>query len=1081
MEDTAFRDEEGFETTKTIDEEEINTSQVLDEGGTDAELGNLHAQKVIREAQERTSLLKEKTMGEMVGIVNDICAKRGLQYAAAGELLCYALTGEDTDPERSQYFIIMMRDDYDAFFDAAMKEAESLDIRVCPLYAPDGSMERIHSYIEIYRESHGENGYASVSLRLRIEPYEILPEDEEKRKRFYETLTKNSRKLIADSMARHKGKGTQKLASAAVHTAYPKSFCMMTEKYRGQAHYFHDLKDPVLCGRVEHAIFRPHRLDHIFPVQKCEFLGTQLMIPACPDEFTVPVKEVYDEERFAARVEALRRFDALCADNNLQYTVMGMLSSDITHEGKCSEENRFEVWLTGMLRADYEKAVRLLAEEKDPELSFVTHVIGYPQAHSNHIGFILKNRRPVDPWMPNDPIELYPLDSVPDDYEEYHASMEIAIKSYRRIRRLIRAETCRGYVKGQETTDTWKEYDLMQEERKNLAAAADAHSDQPTRRVYTIFQNKQRIYLRDEIFPLVRRQFENIEVWGPANPWIWRAEKDNDYSEYITKERVEILKLLDKICEEEKVQYFAIATLLVGAVIYHDFVPEAGGRNFDVGLLRDDYEHLIRVLRRKAGEYGLQLNEFVDNKQRVPRRNKTLSWIGGDLSDICIRILPFDKVPEDFYLYQGFNDDLRLKLRDFNSLIKSHTYGGPVNHTLKKNPITREGLRLLRGGKLNPKGIPRVLYRTKYIATKDPVEEARKLDQLAQIFNDDERTDTYARVSLGRSKAIMGSELFPLQRHPFRDMMLPCPGDYSVWQPMLNDELKRQVSCLQEADLILLQEFDRVCRELGVGYFVCGGTMLGYMRHQGFIPWDDDVDVAMLRSDYDRFLKEGGPLLKERFFLQTRETDPNIPYLFSKIRMDDTEYITSYNEMRDFHKGVCLDMFPFDFLPDRPERCQDYISEVLKLAKEHHRIANHQYAFPEDVAIPRNAKEKEYIHKKQAELKRYWKKDLRESQKAYIDAATRYNADAKELGLTVVASFIPDFTYIDLSDLLPYQRGLFEGVEVSVPKRPDVFLTMQYGDYMQLPPVHQQVAHRLLRWSTWTASSEDVPGDGQPN
>jgi len=73
---------------------------------------------------------------------------------------------------------------------------------------------------------------------------------------------------------------------------------------------------------------------------------------------------------------------------------------------------------------------------------------------------------------------------------------------------------------------------------------------------------------------------------------------------------------------------------------------------------------------------------------------------------------------------------------------------------------------------------------------------------------------------------------------------------------------------------------------------------------------------------------------------------------------------------------------------------------------------------------------------------------------------------------------VPTYTYIDLSDLLPYQRGMFQGVEVSVPKRPDIFLAMQYGDYMQLPPEHQRIAHRLIRWKTWEASGPNRDDGG---
>ena len=603
--------------------------------------------------------------------------------------------------------------------------------------------------------------------------------------------------------------------------------------------------------------------------------------------------------------------------------------------------------------------------------------------------------------------------------------------------------------------------------------ALTAGTGEDADRIFTIFQNRPRLYRKDQVFPTVRRKLNGMDVWGPAEPYLWHEVKDDAYTEYVTAGRTEILKIFDKICTREHMEYFAIATLLIGAAIYHDFVPEANNRNFDLGMLREDYERMLTFLRKHAGEYGIQLNEYRDEKQRYPLLTKTISWTGGQNNDIYIRILPFDKVPEDFYMYHGFVDDMDQRNERMKLLLNSHTYTGPVNHTLVRNPVTRAVYGQLRNRKPDAGQIVDAVRLAGYIAVEDPVKAAEEIDRQAQIFNDDDRTDRYARVSMQRSKAILGSELFPLQKIRFRDMMLSCPGDYSVWQPMLNEELQRQVDCIQKADLILLQEMDRVCKELGVGYFVCGGTMLGYMRHEGFIPWDDDVDVAMLRSDYDRFCKEAGPYLKEKFFLQTRETDPHIPYLFSKLRLDDTEYITEYNQDRDFHKGICLDIFPFDFLPDRPENCQPFIEEVLALSAAHNVIANHQYALDPSELTPRNADEKRYLKEQTASLKKYWSMDLAKSQAEYIKAATRYNADAKEQGLTMVASFIPDFTYIDLNDLLPYQRGMFSGVEVSVPKRPDVFLTMQYGDFMKLPPKHQQVAHRLVRWSTWTDHGDD--------
>lgn len=78
---------------------------------------------------------------------------------------------------------------------------------------------------------------------------------------------------------------------------------------------------------------------------------------------------------------------------------------------------------------------------------------------------------------------------------------------------------------------------------------------------------------------------------------------------------------------------------------------------------------------------------------------------------------------------------------------------------------------------------------------------------------------------------------------------------------------------LKDTELKILIEFDRVCKQLGINYTLSSGTLLGAVRHKGFIPWDDDIDVAMLRDDYNKFITEGQQLLPKHFFIQTYETD----------------------------------------------------------------------------------------------------------------------------------------------------------------------------------------------------------------
>lgn len=117
----------------------------------------------------------------------------------------------------------------------------------------------------------------------------------------------------------------------------------------------------------------------------------------------------------------------------------------------------------------------------------------------------------------------------------------------------------------------------------------------------------------------------------------------------------------------------------------------------------------------------------------------------------------------------------------------------------------------------------------------------------------------------------------------------------------------------QQALLVLLREFDRVCRSLNIRYVLFAGTMLGAVRHQGFIPWDDDLDVMMLRQDYDRFLEEADRVLdREKFFLQ-KEFSDHWPMFFSKLRLNGTACLEKYHPKDPkVHQGVYMDIFPCD-------------------------------------------------------------------------------------------------------------------------------------------------------------------------
>lgn len=130
---------------------------------------------------------------------------------------------------------------------------------------------------------------------------------------------------------------------------------------------------------------------------------------------------------------------------------------------------------------------------------------------------------------------------------------------------------------------------------------------------------------------------------------------------------------------------------------------------------------------------------------------------------------------------------------------------------------------------------------------------------------------------------------------------------------MVNDNAETELLRHQRALYTLLTEFDRVCHVLNIPYILFAGTMLGAVRHKSFIPWDDDLDILMLRKDYERFLAEAEAYLDtERFFLQ-KEFSPHWPMFFSKLRLNGTTCLERYHPRDpETHMGVYMDIFPCD-------------------------------------------------------------------------------------------------------------------------------------------------------------------------
>lgn len=141
---------------------------------------------------------------------------------------------------------------------------------------------------------------------------------------------------------------------------------------------------------------------------------------------------------------------------------------------------------------------------------------------------------------------------------------------------------------------------------------------------------------------------------------------------------------------------------------------------------------------------------------------------------------------------------------------------------------------------------------------------------------------------------------------------------------VVSTERKKIWWCLLE----LLQEFDRVCREHSLQYYVDSGTLLGAIRHKGFIPWDDDLDIVMLREDYDKLLRLASEF-QAPFFLQNVNTDVRYTRVHSQLRYSGTTGIIQEEFGKaKFHQGIFLDVFPLDGLPAEKKERRRFVGKL---------------------------------------------------------------------------------------------------------------------------------------------------------
>lgn len=252
---------------------------------------------------------------------------------------------------------------------------------------------------------------------------------------------------------------------------------------------------------------------------------------------------------------------------------------------------------------------------------------------------------------------------------------------------------------------------------------------------------------------------------------------------------------------------------------------------------------------------------------------------------------------------------------------------------------------------------------------------------------------------------------------------------------------------LQKKQYEILKAFIEVCSTLSLRYFLVCGSALGAAKYEGFIPWDDDVDVALPREDYEIFCEKAQALLPNNLFVQNYKTDSLFPKIFTKIRDVSTTYIESEYKMLDISHGVFIDVFPLDGHPTserlvkRFERKQKMYLRELSCSLVYKRSFKSKLLYIINRILGYHRKTNQTLNKYENMIKEYSSKNgnLWCNYGNFRGKIKKFSKEIYGAG----------------------HRATFEGIDVYIPEKYDMYLTEYYGDWRADLPKEQQYGHHF--------------------
>lgn len=255
---------------------------------------------------------------------------------------------------------------------------------------------------------------------------------------------------------------------------------------------------------------------------------------------------------------------------------------------------------------------------------------------------------------------------------------------------------------------------------------------------------------------------------------------------------------------------------------------------------------------------------------------------------------------------------------------------------------------------------------------------------------------------------------------------------------------------IQLESLAILKNIDSVCKREGIRYWIMFGTLIGAVRHKGFIPWDDDLDIAMPRADYERFMAffEAGCPELSGYVPLAPEFGNDQPFLITRISNPQFKMVGEYGDALD-DLGTFVDIYPLDGLGQDMSLALEHKTRAYKLVIDYLRSGNFEYNNRNNGPLKRLAKGclSAALGSPSKYQKRLW------------SLCAEYDYKNSSLVTNLQWTMTPDESiyerkWFDETDYMP-----FEDTMAPVPKGYDSLLRVDYGDYMKLPPENERVGH----------------------